>query len=85
VYFSRDGSNYGWDFIKNEKCYVQIKEKTYGPYGDISKGHAIYSLSLYTSLKMVLNMAGYFTKKKTRVGGRLLCKLMIKLMDHIKK
>jgi len=30
--FSNDGSKYGWRFKKDEKYYIRINDKTYGPY-----------------------------------------------------
>jgi hypothetical protein len=35
-YFSNDGSKYGWKFEKDSKNYIQINDKTYGPYDWVS-------------------------------------------------
>jgi hypothetical protein len=50
LYFSNDSSKYGWRFKKDKKYYVQINNKTFGPYD--------YAFESYISLMMAQNLDG---------------------------
>jgi hypothetical protein len=63
INFSEDGSKISWIFIKNKKYYVQINDKVYGPYDDVSA--PIYN---YYSGRDVIQLSSIFSPNGRNYG-----------------
>jgi hypothetical protein len=63
INFSEDGSKISWIFIKNKKYYVQMNDKVYGPYDDVSA--PIYN---YYSGRYVIQLSSIFSPNGRNYG-----------------